>query len=218
MEIYEAIRNINKTHKIKNILHLGAHLGGEVEFYKTLSPERIYWFEANPELLPGLKENLDKYEEFEQHIFPYAVSSENKTMNFNLIYSDDRTNTGCSSLLELDYHSIQYPHIKKIDSIQVEAIKIDDFLIKQNLEKEFEFISMDIQGSEFDVLSTSELLFNNNLAFQMVLLEAAEVELYKGMKLESELSAFMESKGFRKYFFQRMDHNWGDMLYVKNIN
>ena len=218
MEMHKVIQSINNVYKIKNILHLGAHLGGEVDFYSTLNPEKIYWFEANPELIPGLKENLSRYNQIEQQVFPYAVSSENKTMEFNLIYSDDRTNTGCSSLLELDYHSIQYPHIKKVNTIQVEAVKIDDFLSKSNLEKSFEFISMDIQGSEFDVLSTSDILFNDNIPFQIVLLEAAEVEMYKGMKLESELTTFMESKGFRKYYFHRMDANWGDMLYVKNIS
>ena len=215
--MHEVIKSISKVHQINNILHLGAHLGGEVDFYATLNPKKIYWFEANPELIDGLKTNLERYPDLDQTVFPYAVSSENKTMEFNLIYSDDMTNTGCSSLLELDYHSIQYPHIKKINTIQVEVVKIDDFLKEQNLDKNFEFISMDIQGSEFDVLSTSELLFNENVPFQLVLLEASEKEMYKGMKLEPELSAFMESKGFRKYYYHQMDHNWGDMLYVKNI-
>lgn len=218
MEIEQVIESINKVHKIKNILHLGAHLGGEVDFYAKLSPEKIYWFEANPELIDGLKTNLQKYPDLDQTIFPYAVSSKNETVNFNLIYSEDKSNTGCSSLRELEYHTVQYPHIQKIKTVQVEAVNVDAFLTTGNYNTDFELVNMDIQGAEWDVLSTTELLFSKNLPFQMFILEASEKEMYKGMKLEPELSAFMESKGFRKYFFQRMDANWGDMLYVKNID
>jgi len=218
VQIEKIIEGFNVTHKIKNILHLGAHLGSEVDFYAKLDPENIYWYEANPELLDNLVANLRKHSNLNQAVFPYAVSSKTELLNFNLIYSNDGINTGCSSLKELEYHTIEYPHIQKVNTVQVQAVNIDEHLTTNNLITDFELISMDIQGAEWDVLSTTKLLFSENVPFQMFILEAAEVEMYKGMKLEPELSAFMESKGFRKYFFQRMDHNWGDMLYVKNIN
>jgi len=217
MQLEDIIETINSTHKIKNILHLGAHLGGEVDFYNKLNPEQIIWFEANPELINDLKTNLNRYPNLNQTVIPYAASSKNEILNFNLIYSDDRTNTGCSSLRELEYHTVQYPHIKKIKTIEVQAVNVDSFLTKNNYTTDFELVNMDIQGAEWDVLSTTELLFSNNVAFQIFVLEAAAKEMYKGMKLEPELSAFMESKGFRKLCFQQMDHNWGDMIYVKNI-
>lgn len=218
MELEHVIESINKVHKINNILHLGAHLGGEVDFYTKLNPEEVYWFEANPQLIDGLKANIERHQHFKQTVFPYAVSSKNETLNFNLIYSEDQSNTGCSSLRELEYHTIQYPHIQKVGTVEVEAVNVDSFLTSRGLNTDFELVNMDIQGAEWDVLSTTELLFSKNLPFQMFILEASEKEMYKGMKLEPELTAFMESKGFRKYFFQRMDANWGDMLYVKNID
>lgn len=217
MELEQVIESINKVHKINNILHLGAHLGGEVDFYARLNPEKVYWFEANPELMDGLKTNLQRHPNLNQTVFPYAASSKNEKVNFNLIYSNDQTNTGCSSLRELEYHSVQYPHIRKIKTVEVEAVNVGEYLTANNHITDFELINMDIQGAEWDVLSTTESLFSNTLPFQMFILETAQVEMYKGMKLETELSSFMESKGFRKYFFQQMDHNWGDMLFVKNI-
>ena len=218
MELERVIESINRNYKIKNILHLGAHLGGEVDFYDKLNPESIYWFEANPELIDGLKTNLEKYPNLNQTIFPYAASSKNEKLNFNLIYSNDQTNTGCSSLKELEYHTVQYPHIQKIKTVEVEAVNVGEYLTANNHITDFELINMDIQGAEWDVLSTTECLFSNTLPFQMFVLEASEIEMYKGMKLEPELTAFMESKGFKKHFFQQMHYNWGDMLYVKNIN
>ena len=218
MELEQVVESISRVHPIKNILHLGAHLGGEVDFYAKLSPEKIYWFEANPELIGDLKTNLERYPNLDQTIFPYAASSTNEILNFNLIYSNDQTNTGCSSLKELEYHTVQYPHIQKVKTVEVQAVNVGEYLIANNHVTDFELINMDIQGAEWDVLSATESLFSQTLPFQMFILEAAEKEMYKGMKLEPELSSFMESKGFRKYFFQRMDNNWGDMLYVKNID
>ena len=215
MTVEEKVKQLNEDGKIKNILHLGAHLGHEISFYASLQPETIYWFEANPELIPGLQANISPYDTFDQIIFPYAVASENKKMSFNLIYSYDQLNTGCSSLLELEHHAIQYPHITKVRTVEVEAVKIDDFLISENLNKDFDLINIDIQGSEYDVLSTTDLLFSKNLTFQMFILETSEVEMYKGMKLESELTALMESKGYEKVHYEALAHNWGDSIYTK---
>ena len=124
MPFRQEILELNKVNPIKKILHLGAHLGNEIEFYQQLNPEVIYWFEANPELITDLEKNISKYPNIKQKVFNYAVSSETKKINFNLIYSNDMTNTGCSSILELKEHSKQYPHIKKIKTVEVDAVKM----------------------------------------------------------------------------------------------
>ena len=73
MQIKNIILDLHKIRPIKKILHLGAHLGNEIEFYKTLNPELIYWFEANPELIPELTNNISKHDIKEQKVFNYAV-------------------------------------------------------------------------------------------------------------------------------------------------
>lgn len=216
MPFKQEILELNKKNPIKKILHLGAHLGNEIEFYKELNPDVIYWFEANPELIPELTNTISKYPNIEQKVFNYAVSSETKKINFNLIYSDDMTNTGCSSILELKEHSKQYPHIKKIKTVEVNAVKIDEFLTSNNLITDFDYINMDIQGSEYEVLSTSELLFSTNLKFQIFQLETCQIEMYFGQKLESDIVEFMKSKGYKKESYYAWAHNWGDCLFIKN--
>jgi len=216
MPFRQEILELNKVNPIKKILHLGAHLGNEIEFYQQLNPEVIYWFEANPELITDLEKNISKYPNIKQKVFNYAVSSETKKINFNLIYSNDMTNTGCSSILELKEHSKQYPHIKKIKTVEVDAVKIDEFLSSNNLITEFDYINMDIQGSEYDVLSTSELLFSKNLKLQIFQLETCQIEMYEGQKLESDIVEFMSSKGYEKKNYHAWAHNWGDCLFVKS--
>jgi FkbM family methyltransferase len=216
MEINNIILELHKKRPIKKILHLGAHLGDEIEFYKQLNPDVIYWFEANPELTAELTNNVMKHDVKEQKIFPYAVSSESKKMNFNLIYSEDNTNTGCSSLMELKEHSIQYPHIKKIRTIEVDAVNIDDFLIKNNLFTDFDYINMDIQGAEYEVLSSSKILFNNTPNTKIFQLETCKDEMYDGQKLESDIVEFMETKGYSRIHYHVWAHNWGDSLFYNS--
>ena len=75
MSLENKILEIHKENPIKRILHIGAHLGDEIDFYHKLNPEVIYWFEANPELIQGLKQRISNHPTIEQHVFPYAVSS-----------------------------------------------------------------------------------------------------------------------------------------------
>ena len=137
-------------------------------------------------------------------------------MNFNLIYSDDRTNTGCSSLLELKVHSKQYPHIKKIKTIEVESVNIDDFLMKNGLSTDFDYINMDIQGSEYEVLNSSKILFSDTPKTRIFQLETCQVEMYDGQKLESDVIEFMEKKGYSRIHYHVWAHNWGDSLFYNS--
>lgn len=214
MNLYNKILEIHSQRPIKKILHIGAHLGNEIDFYLRLNPELIYWFEANPELINKLESNVLKHSHISQKVFPLAVSNENKILDFNLIYSDDRTNTGCSSLLELKEHSKQYPHIKKINTVKVQCVKLDDFLTENGFESNFDYINMDIQGSEFDVLNSSEILFSET-DFRLFQLETCQIEMYAGQKMESDIIKFMEEKGYPKVYYHEWAFNWGDSLFLK---
>lgn len=214
MDIHNKILELHSKRPIKTILHIGAHLGNEISFYLKLNPEIIYWFEANPELIDELKNNVLKHQSISQKVFQVAVSNENKELDFNLIYSQDMTNTGCSSLLELKEHAKQYPHIKKIKSVKVKAVKLDDFLIENELLTSFDYINMDIQGSEYDVLSTSNLLFSDT-DFRIFQLETCAIEMYAGQKIDTEIIDFMNSKGYERIHYHPWAYNWGDSLFMK---
>jgi len=215
MSLENKILELSKKTEIKNIIHIGAHLGNEIDFYAKLNPDNIYWFEANPELISDLEKNVMRYSYINQKIFNYAVSKDNGKIKFNLFYSDDMTNTGCSSLFELKHHQIQYPHIKKIKEIYVDSINIDDFLISNNLITEFDLVNMDVQGSEYDILSTSDILYNKTEKDQFFILETSSDELYEGQKNENDIINIMNYKGYKRIFYNPMAHNWGDSLFSK---
>jgi FkbM family methyltransferase len=200
----------NSKKKINNILHIGACLGEEISFYQRLNPEKIYWFEPNPKLLTQLKENVET-QDFESVVFPYAVSNKKGTAEFNIIENPNKTNPGCSSLQNLKIHSDLYQDITKVDTCTVETINIDEFLSENNLELNFDLISLDTQGHDFEILNSSELIFNANI----IVIETAKVELYEGQKVDTEIDTLLESKGYYKHYYHEFHNVWGDSLYLK---
>lgn len=201
-------KNLNK--KIDNILHIGACLGEELSFYKRLNPKKIYWFEPNPKLLETLTENVSN-QEFESIVFPYAVSNKKGVTSFNIIENGSKTNPGCSSLQNLKIHSELYQDIIKVDSCEVNTINIDEFLIENSLELNFDLVSLDTQGHDFEILNSSNLIFNANI----IVIETAKVELYEGQKIDEEIDSFLESKGYYKHYYHAFHPVWGDSLYLK---
>jgi FkbM family methyltransferase len=185
-------------------------LGEERTFYKRLNPNKVYWFEPNPKLLTKLKENVSK-ESFENLVFPYAVSNKKGTSEFNIIENTTKTNPGCSSLQNLKIHLDLYKDITKVDTCTVETINIDEFLKENNLETDFDLVSLDTQGHDFEILNSSELIFKANI----IVIETAKVELYEGQKTDSEIDTFLESKGYHKNYYHEFHPVWGDSLYLK---
>jgi FkbM family methyltransferase len=56
-----------------------------------------------------------------------------------------------------------------------------------------DFLSLDTQGSELDILKGADITLNSCVGLQ---LEVAFVEVYKGQPLFSDIDAFLRSKGF----------------------
>lgn len=208
--IENIIKNFSYQNKIKNILHIGACLGEEISFYDQLEPNLVYWFEPNPNLLETLKTNI-KRDDYISEMFPFAVSSKRGEMIFNIIENDSKTNPGCSSLQELKIHSELYADIRKVDTCKVNTINIDEFLTENNLETSFDLVSLDTQGHDYEILSTSELIFNAKI----IVIETAKVELYEGQKIDDEIDSLLESKGYNKHYYHEFHPLWGDTLYIK---
>lgn len=209
--IENIIKKFNDVEKIKNILHIGACLGEEVYFYKDLNPESVYWFEPNPKLLTKLNNNVQD-KGFENIVFPYAVSSKKGKAQFNIIEDDAKSNPGCSSLSELKLHSKLYQHIKKVETCEVDTINIDEFLDENNLKTDFQLVSLDTQGHDFEILSSSNYILNS----KMIVIETSKIELYEGQAIDEEIEKFLVNNGYRKEYYHAFHEVWGDTLFVKN--
>lgn len=208
--IENLISKVNQTYKIDNILHIGACLGEERIFYRTLNPKKVYWFEPNPNLQTRLRENLSE-ETFENLIYPYAVSNKKGETSFNIIENSNKTNPGCSSLQDLKIHAELYQDIKKVDTCTVQTIHLDEFLIDNNLDTKFDMVSLDTQGHDYEILKSSNVIFES----KVIVIETAKVELYEGQKVDTEIDKLLEEKGYIKEYYHEFHPVWGDTLYLK---
>jgi FkbM family methyltransferase len=210
IEIQNKIKDFFGDKSVDHILHIGACLAEEKPFYETLNPKKIYWYEPNPNLIPQLSEII-KTESYESLLFPVAVGKEDGKFPFHIISDDLKTNPGCSSLRHLKEHATMYPQIKFQNSISVDVVNLDNHIIENNLVRDFDFVSLDTQGNDFDILSTSNFI----LTAKCLVIETAEMELYEGQVIEKNLTPFLESKGFIKTFYSPWASGWGDTLYLK---
>lgn len=111
-----------------------------------------YGFEANPELFKIQKRKYNYYKNI--HIIHAAVTDYNGMIKFNI--SD---NNGASS--SIGTIKQEYPgNIKMVNTIEVPAILLSDFLKEKNIDFIDAYCS-DIQGNDLNVLKTLSSFIKN---------------------------------------------------------
>ena len=80
--------------------------------------------------------------------------------------------------------------------------------------KEFNFLNIDVQGYELEVLRGAEICLEN---VYYIIVEVNKAELYQGCPMVEEIDDFLSGFGFSRVETE-WRHNrekWGDALYVK---
>lgn len=198
--------NKNCLNNVESILHLGACNGEEIKSYKNHNIKKAVFVEANPQLIPALYERCIKagYNIYDKAIF----NQDNKIVDFNIIYSDDKTNKGCSSLLNLKEHANEYPHIKKIKTIKCNTITIDTLV---NIYGKFDLLNMDLQGAEMIALEGAK---NTLFSFKYIYTEVNFKELYENCILFNNLKKYLEENKFKLLELYKVTESWGDALFI----
>jgi FkbM family methyltransferase len=200
---------------IKGVIHLGAHKGEEIWTYKKNKISNLLIIEANPKLCKILKLKSSFYNFF----FKMNISLENSLItNENNVLKDFNitNNSQCSSVLDLAKHSEIYPEIKIIKRNSIISNTLNYLFEKKYTISNFNFINMDIQGSELLALkgSTKILQF-----IDAIYTEINFEELYKNCALASELDYFLGKYNFKRVVTVTPNHpSWGDALYIKKNN
>jgi FkbM family methyltransferase len=128
-------------------LFQGSSFAGLIDLYKI-----CYGFEANPELFKIQKRKYKYYKNI--HIIHAAVTDYNGVIKFNI--SD---NSGASS--SIGTFKEEYPsNIKMVNTIEVPAILLSDFLKDKNIDFIDAYCS-DIQGNDLNVLKTLSSFIKN---------------------------------------------------------
>jgi FkbM family methyltransferase len=188
--------------KIKGVLHIGAHFGQEFGTYEQMSIKNVMFFEPSPTTFQRLKENVgDK-----AILVNVALGN---TIGDVEMYVESANHGQSNSILEPSVHLTQYPDIKFNSKINVKITKLDTFIEDSN---NYNFINMDVQGYELEVLKGG---VNYLKHIDYIMTEINRTDLYKNSVQIEELDKFLNEYGFTRVETDWGGQTWGDAFYIK---
>jgi FkbM family methyltransferase len=193
------------------IIHAGASHGEELDAYLNNNIKNIIWIEAIPEIFEKLRENVKRHAG--SRCFCRCLSDKvGQYVKFNITNNDGQS----SSMLELGTHKQMHPDVYVTDTIMVTTDTLSNIIYKENINiGEYDFLNMDLQGSELTVLRG----FESYLPFmKYIYLEVNEQELYQNCALLPEIDEYLLKFGFYRKILKMTDAHWGDAFYVKHKN
>lgn len=120
-------------------------------------------------------------------VLPYALFNEEKKLNLNLTKS-----SGCSSIYEPNYTFLKrFPDVDRFTVEKKEIIKTTtlDTLYEKKIIKNLDFIKIDTQGSELDILRGGVKILNEKILG--VQIEVEFKPLYTSQPLFAEVDRFI---------------------------
>tara|TARA_X000000368_G_scaffold418885_1_gene420538 strand:+ start:334 stop:1086 length:753 start_codon:yes stop_codon:yes gene_type:complete len=199
-----------KIHKINSLVHIGGHIGQEIEFYKSLDFDRVIYFEPINEFADNIENKIRYLSNFVLHRCALGNQNSNK-----LIYIADKgkkDDSGSTSLKEP-----KKSHISFSTSRIIEVKKYSSF----NYSK-IDIAILDTQGYELEVLEGFENKINT---FKFLIVEFSNYEGYKNQTIYKDLNNFLCSNNFSfvnqnkkvlRVFPNSESGSYGDALYVNN--
>jgi FkbM family methyltransferase len=201
LELSGLIKKYNMN--ISGVIHIGAHYGEEVSNYVNLGIDDIVLFEPLKNNFEVLKNNVS---DSSANIIGHCVALGNKNQNVNMFLSSN--NLESSSVLKPKIHLDLHPEVVFSGEETVEMKRLDDFLFKN-----YNFINLDVQGYEMEVLKGAEKTLEN---IDYLYCEVNRNEVYEGNAYIEEIDNYLSNYNMRRVeTFWWYDGPWGDALYIK---
>ena len=187
---------------IKGIIHVGAHYGEEISEYIDNGIQDIILFEP-------LVENFDilskKVKTLNANIEGYQVALGSKKGDATMYVSDNEKQS--SSVLKPKVHLTHHPHVKFPSTEEVEVHLLDDYN-----SKDYNFINMDVQGYELEVLKGGTKTLEH---VDYVYCEVNRDEVYENNAYVEELDEFLSEYNMKRVETDWAGDIWGDALYIR---
>lgn len=201
-----------------NFLHIGGGAGdldpstnyrdGFSEFVKKHKSryKKIYVVEANPVNILTLKKSWKKYKFVK--IFNIAISNK-KRKKIKFFFSE-------KDAPHYQLFSSNIRHVKRhfpksiINEKYISSININDFLYKNFRNKKIDYFSIDIEGSDYEVIMSLNLKKHNidNISLEYLHLNKSQ---------KTKILKKLLDNGYSYYGFG-LDHNKIDWFFKKKIN
>lgn len=192
--------------KINGVLHIGAHYGEEYEIYEQNNIKNLIFFEPAPENFKILKENIND----KAILVNKALGNENKKITLNV---ETANNGQSNSILTPALHLKQYPHILFNNIIEVDMVRLDDYINDNNLfDSGINLINIDVQGYELEVFKGAENYLNN---VDYIITEVNRDVVYHGNAFIEDLDNYLGKYNFTRVETSWAGGTWGDAFYIK---
>jgi FkbM family methyltransferase len=194
---------------ITGVIQIGAHYGEELEstWLNESNIKYIILFEADLDNFKILKERLSK---ITTNKTVYTINKGIGPFPCEMtLYKESNNNGQSNSVLKPKVHLEAFPHIifDKETKIKIEPLD------KYECSSDFNFMTIDVQGFELEVLRGARKTLKN---IQWLMLEVNRAETYENCAQVDEIDEFLA-----KFNFERVetvwweDSFWGDALYIK---
>jgi FkbM family methyltransferase len=188
---------------ISGIIHIGAHYGEEIHDYINNDIKKIVAFEPLVENYSILQDNIRRLGiDVETHQTALGSSSGETLM---YVSSNQKQS---SSILKPKVHLTQHPNVFFDTTENVTIKTLDEFNIDG-----CNFINMDVQGYELEVLKGSKDTLND---IDYVYCEVNRDELYENNAYIEEIDDFLSRYNMIRVETDWSGVTWGDALYIKS--
>lgn len=199
--------NIFIKYPIRNVVHVGANIGEELDTYASNKVERVMFFEPRPEAFQMLSDRCEQYKNFfkELIIHNIALGTSEGTIQMNLA-----SNGQSSSILKPKLHLESHPNISFNGTQEVRITRGDKIIMPGT---PIDLLHVDVQGYELEVFKGLGKCLNY---VRVIESESNIRELYEGCSQVGEVDKFLSEKGFTRTFTPDMSQwGWGDCIYER---
>jgi len=177
-----------------------------LEFRKVFPNAVIHAFEPLPS---NFKKLVYRTKDLKIHCHQIALGSKNGKAKF--FVSSEVSDPASSSLKHPTRHLEVFPKIKFEKEIEVNVKRLEDWLAENSIDR-VDFLWMDTQGNELDILQNSGKILQSIKAIH---LEVSLVELYESAPLYPKVKEYFKKNNFYVYDETRTQFNYKNVVFVK---
>ncbi len=188
---------------ISGVIHVGGHIGQEMQSYKDNNINNLIVFEPQKEPFAKLSKVAKSmnFENLELH--NVALGTENKTVEMHC-----NIDGLCSSILKPKHVLVQYPDITFDSTETVEMVTMDSIIPEDH---SYNFINMDTQGYELELLKGATTTLNK---IDYVYTEVNNTEVYENNAMIEDIDEFLKSYNMTRVETDWIGGTWGDAFYI----
>lgn len=195
--------------EVQGVVHVGAHTGEEAIIYDQLGMRPIWWIDANPDVIPILKANLQDYAG--QHVIEALVldrEAYGHIADFHVTNYDGMS----SSVYDWGTHTQFSPDTVVEKTIQLPATTLDQLHHEWGFEN-CNMMNIDIEGAGLLALKGAPILLEQ---MKYLYLEIQTDNVYDGAPMLDEVAIWLAERGFGMIDIGAVDgQGWGDALWTR---